>query len=154
MNNNKKEHFIKCSIKEREHVAKFAENNPEFQVISFTCPSGYSTFDCFAISGKSKMAIEIKTRNKNIDDYPNGIIKVSKYQRIMQKMLSVKYATTNGLKPYYMTFYNDAVAIWNLFDVDKNYTAIKYGKYNYEGSDEVKNELFLLPLSQATIIKY
>ena len=148
--------FIMASLNERDKINQFKKLNPDFDLKKVTNVSGYSTFDAYAVSGESlyNWAVEVKIRSFGIKKYSTAYIKCYKWYQMISKCDTPEYKEKN-VQPYYMMFYTDgSVALWNLYHAPADFIIKEYTLYNVINSPVVKNKLFELKLSDATIYKW
>jgi hypothetical protein len=102
-----KERIERCERIGRKYFDQIAANTiQDIKSISYTELN--EMHDVSVETATKSFMVEIKTRNVNHNDYDTNIIKMNKYQHLMEKM-------KEGYTPLYYNFYEDGKClVWDL----------------------------------------
>ena len=145
-------------IKEREEIERrifqnFTDQYKEdiIEIIEFSDVSSKKHYDVIFTSGDTLIMAEIKIRdNVLIDDYPDSILEQNKL--INMEVEQTLYSLTTGHQPklYYIIFYQDAVAIFNINSLSGTTKSIYAPKTSYGyNNDYTHKECYLLNFKTA-----
>lgn len=115
----------------------------------------YSSYDGCITSASTKMLIEIKIRDINIDQYDSGLLEVEKCNRVSLLRDDYQYSCPTQLEALYVAIYpNDSkVAIWDI-DAHTSTRMVLCPKNSQYDSEMVWKDCHFFPFSAATIYKY
>ena len=154
--NKKQSKFVLASIKERLAFYELtAHMNYGLHYVSDQ--EGYESYDAiFTNESQIRCIGEIKVRKHNSSDYATEwILEKIKYDALTDS-IEGRLLPHLKLKPVYICFFYDCVAIWDLNKVNPN--SFFWGKFketSVDGNEELKDkEVCYLDIKDAQIINY
>lgn len=106
----KREKFIKASLRERYLLNEFLKQNQDFEILTITKSTGYEKYDAVICSGDTEYIVEIKCRAAEMNTNWGYMIEKDKYDYL------IAAHKKNNLVPLYINFYPNGTQIWNLLD--------------------------------------
>ena len=130
----------------RNEFKSWANSNPMIWNLQFS-EGEYDKFDGVMYSGYSLASIEIKKRKHNHDTVwpgqPKGfILEKTKYDGLK---------AVDSDEQYFITIFDDAMAIWNITDMKPEWMTVSYSS-NHTRSVKVNKEVCYLPIEMASHI--
>jgi len=111
-----KERFEQAEINERRRFYDFVTAyKPEICIKSFTPINGKDSYDVAVVSGGTEMLIEIKCRDFNHDKFETAILERKKINKVNEVLNKIKQKSNKDIPFYYFSFYNDKLAIFDVF---------------------------------------